>query len=119
MKDLLGVLSASLCIAHCLILPAAIAAGLPLAGMAVLSRKEVHLALSLLVVLLAVWAFPYGWFRHRQVLPGLLGLVAIGILVLTAFAAEVFEVYLATLGSFCLITAHLMNRHLLLNNVVL
>lgn len=119
MKDLLGVMGSSLCVLHCLVVPAAIAAGLPLAGMSVISGEKVHLALSLLVVFLAVWSFPSGWFRHRQVLPGLLALLGIGFLVLTAFAIDVFEVYLAVLAAFCLIAAHLTNRYLLVRKVIL
>ncbi len=119
MKDLLGVLGSSLCVVHCLVVPAVIAAGLPLAGMAAVSGEKVHLALSLLVALLAVWAFPAGWFGHRQVLPGLLALFGMSFLVLTAFAAEAFEVYLAILAAFCLIAAHLMNRYFLVRKVIL
>ena len=117
MKDLLGILGSSLCVVHCLVVPTAIAVGVPLAGMTDASGEKTHLVLSLLVLLLAVWAFPSGWFRHRQVLPGLLALVGVSFLVMTVFTVEAFEAYWATLAAFCLIAAHLMNRYLLGRNL--
>ncbi len=119
MKDLLGVLSSSLCVVHCLVLPVAVAAGLPFVGTALLSGEGVHLAFSCLVILLAAWAFPYGWLRHRHALPGVIAMFGIGLLMLTLIATEVLEVYLATLAACSLIAAHLMNRRLLTREKIL
>ena len=114
MKDLVGAICSTLCIAHCVALPAAVATGLPLAGMAVLSEEESHCALSLVIVLLALWAFPSGWRRHQQLIPSVMALVGIGLLVIAILTTETLEAYLVILASISLIAAHLTNRHLLL-----
>ena len=115
MKDLLGAFVSALCILHCLALPALISVGLPLAGAAIVTGEKAHLALSLMMILLALWAFPVGWFRHRQVLPGCVAMLGAALLALTILAGEHLEAYFASAAGVSLIVAHVINRYLLVS----
>lgn len=112
MKDLLGALCSGLCILHCTALPAVIAAGIPLGALALFTGEQAHLALSVLMVLFALWAFPWGWRRHKRALPSVVAGFGVGLLVI-ALMFEAWEVYLATLAGLSMIAAHGLNRYLL------
>lgn len=114
MRDLLGVACSGLCIIHCLALPLALAVGLPIAGLSMMTEESVHVVLITLIVALAVWAFPAGWRRHKRLLP--LGIAGCGIALMlaTTVAPQKLEVSLAVIAGVTLIAAHLSNRLLLI-----
>lgn len=114
MKDIVGAGCSGLCIVHCLALPVAIAVGLPVAGLSIVTGEWVHIALGTVVIVLAVLAFPAGWRRHKRLLP--LNIAGLGVVLMlgSIVAPEELEAYMAGIAGLSLITAHLLNRHLLL-----
>jgi hypothetical protein len=113
MKDLFGVACSSLCILHCLALPILVAAGIPLLGLSVLQGETTHIALSVLVIIVAFWSFPFSWRQHKNVVPGALAIIGLCLLALTRVMPESAELALTIFAGVLFITAHLINRKML------
>jgi hypothetical protein len=114
MKDILGATCSVLCMLHCLALPLLITVGLPVAGLAFLENENIHVLLSVIILAVALWAFPFGWQAHKRLFPSVLAVIGAALLVLSLVALEDFETYLAFFAGLSLVTAHLFNRRLLL-----
>ena len=114
MKDLFGAACSLLCIIHCLALPLLITVGLPIAGLSLLESENTHVILSVIILIVALWAFPIGWKTHRRLFPGVLAVIGASLLLSSLVAVEAFEAYLAAVAGAALISAHLANRKLLL-----
>jgi hypothetical protein len=117
MKDLFGVACSSLCIIHCLATPVLLAAGIPIVGLSALEGEGTHLFFAILVVVVALWSFPSGWRSHKNLIPGALALAGLSFLLLTPILGESMELALAIIAGLILITAHLVNRKLILKRL--
>lgn len=113
MKDLFGIACSSLCVLHCVATPLLVAAGIPFAGWALLEGETTHIVLSVVVVLVALISFPFGWRHHRSVLPGAMAIAGVVALLLTRLLSESFELVLTLLAAATFITAHWLNRKML------
>jgi len=112
-KDIFGVCLSGLCVMHCLLTPLLLLFGSAGAFGIWLESAWVHYALLAPISLLLVWSLPFAWSKHRQSKPLLVGAGGFSALVLSLFVPETLEPILAIAGSLLLITAHLLNRHLL------
>jgi hypothetical protein len=114
MKDILGAVCSGLCIIHCLALPALIATGTSFIGLVYLSAESTHLWLSVVMLIVALWALPAGWRAHKQFWPGLLGCLGVVLMAFALSATGAIEAYWTVACSVAFISGHLLNRHLLI-----
>lgn len=115
--DQLGIAGSVLCLIHCLATPFAIGY-LSTAGFGLLGHNTFHKVLALILLTIALFAFGPGFRRHKN--PAVLGVGALGILLLvgTGFILAPFhfhdlELGLTITGSLLLVGAHTANWRLL------
>jgi hypothetical protein len=111
--DVVGITASLACLAHCLLLPLAIAL-LPALSTMLSVPEEAHLVAFGLAVPVSGWAMLRGYHRHGIVHPlifGLVGLSALGLGSLGGFPWLV-ETGCTVAGSLLLTTAHLQNWRL-------
>ena len=116
MKDFLGACLSGLCILHCLLVPLLLAMGGASVLGAWIGSEWVHYLLIAPICLLLIWSLPLSWIKHRNLHPLWIGGSGFSLLLLSLFVPESAETLLAIVGSLGLITAHLLNRHLLNQN---
>jgi hypothetical protein len=113
MKDLVAAFISGLCIVHCLLTPIILALG----GAGILGNwleaEWLHYLLLVPILLLVGWSLPASRHQHQQQIPLWLGFTGVGLLLLSMFVPVSFEPWLAISAGMLLITAHLLNRHLL------
>ncbi|QYE37269.1 MerC domain-containing protein (plasmid) [Polymorphobacter sp. PAMC 29334] len=102
-----------LCLVHCLAFPVIIAL-LPAMAPILPQQPWVHPAILATALPLAVFALWRGWRRHRDVRPGLLGVL--GLLLMGAGLAmgegRLMETVLTVIGGLLLASAHALNWRL-------
>jgi len=112
LADRLGICLSALCILHCLAVPVAIA--LIPALQTFVDHDWFHVALVVILPVLAVMAFIPGFRKHRDkrvfywALPGM----ALVMLTLWFHESHAMQALFSIPGSLCLIRAHWINRHL-------
>ncbi|MBB5685638.1 MerC domain-containing protein [Sphingobium boeckii] len=105
-----AVTASLLCLAHCLLIPLAIAM-LPLLSDMLTLPEAFHIGLLIFAAPSALFALSLGWRQHGRAAPLVIGLGGIAALS-AALAFPVQEALLTTAGSILLITAHITNWHL-------
>ena len=113
MKDILGVFAALACFLHCIGGSAFAAIGIYLVGQSWNPSEFLHYALTGIMLLLAILAFPAGYRRHRQFAPLLLASLGIASMLAAIRVGERFELWWMLLSAFSMIMAHLLNGRLL------
>ena len=101
------------CLAHCVLLPVAIAA-LPAMASVVPIPDSVHLALLLLAVPSTGYALLIGYRMHRVIAPvifGTFGLICLALGAIT-FGRTSFEIPVTIVGSLAIAAGHLTNWRL-------
>ena len=111
--DRLGMWLSSLCALHCLATPLLVLA-LPVMG-EFFEQEWVHLTMALFVVPVGLFAFWSGYKHHHQIRVFTLGIIGLlmvgGASLLPHEMVEIHEWDVVTIiGSFFLITAHILNR---------
>jgi len=114
MKDNLAVACSGACMIHCLLTPIVI--GFGAAGMLGewLSSEWIHKVMLIPVVLLAFMSLPGAYKQHGNRWPLWLGMVGIIIMVSALVGPEAVETWITLMGGILLITAHLLNRNLMM-----
>lgn len=113
MKDFLGACLSGLCLLHCLLVPLLLTmSGAGVMG-AWIGADWVHYVLIAPISLLLVWSLPFAWRQHRHRYPLVIGVTGLSLLLLSLWVSESAEPFFAVIGSLGLISAHLLNGHLL------
>ena len=105
-----AVTASLLCLAHCILIPLAVAA-LPLLSSALALPESFHIGVLLFAAPTALFALGAGWRQHSRTAPLTLGMSGILLLGL-ALVFPVHETVLTIIGSLTLVTAHLANWRL-------
>jgi len=113
-KDILGVACSGLCMVHCLGLPIFAAASISSTGLVYLFSESTHFWLNILMLSMAIWTFPNGWRTHKVIWPSLLAFIGVGLMIMAAKVSENNEFYWVMASGVNFISAHLLNRHLLI-----
>lgn len=114
--DQAGIFLSAACVVHCVLTPFLL---LLLPSLQAFSDSELtHQILAVVLPLVALFAFVPGYKQHRNPLIFGLGFLGLGFIVFAAIDPYgnlhgFREAIVTTLGSACLITAHLKNRKLL------
>ena len=119
MKDNLGIFFSGLCIVHCIVTPLLAAAGLLGALTLDIESPVIHLSLLLPVIFFALTSFPVSKKRHGSIIPTLLACFGISLMVITLFMPEDLEIWLMLVAGTSVISAHLLNTHLLFSQQLL
>lgn len=111
--DKVGIFLSGLCALHCLLTPLLVLL-LPVIG-GFFEQPGVHLTLALIVVPVGFYAFWTGFRLHKEALIFGLGLVGLSMVGGAAIVphewVEIKGLDIVTIiGSFCLLTAHYLNR---------
>lgn len=115
-RDFLGTLLSSLCIVHCLALPAVLAFG----GVGVSLTYEhshstdhwIHGLILVPILFVVLASFPKSFVRHKNGQPAMLGGIGIFALVLGLVLPHDYEMIFNVVGGLLLIVAHSSNRRL-------
>lgn len=118
MKDNLGIFFSSLCIVHCVLTPLLAAAGLLGALTLDIESPLIHLTLLLPIIFFAVTSLPASKKRHGSITPTLLAFLGVLLMLITFVMPEEIEVWLMLVASISVITAHLLNKHLLFSRAL-
>jgi hypothetical protein len=73
----------------------------------------IHIVLLLPVILFALSSLPAAKKMHGSITPSVIAFLGISFMLLTFFLPEAFEVWVMMIASILVITAHLLNKHLL------
>jgi len=119
MKDNLGMFFSSLCIIHCVLTPLLAALGLLGSFTLDIESPFIHLALLLPVMLFAIWSLPASKKMHGSITPTLLAFLGISLMLITFFMPEEIELWLMLIASAAVISAHVLNKHLLFSRQIL
>lgn len=111
--DGLGMTASSMCIAHCVLMPLAIAL-LPAVGLSFLAGEEIHRFLVLGMIGIAALSFGLGYpMHHRKPVLGLMA-TGLGLLLLAVFSdghlSEIWETGFTIVGGMVMVSAHWLNR---------
>lgn len=110
--DTLGIAASSVCAAHCILLPLAVAL-LPGVLARFVAGPWVHGGLACVVVVTSLAAFIPGWLKHGEARVWRWALAGLGCVLAARFEAEgAAEMVLTTIGSVLLIVAHRLNHSL-------
>lgn len=113
MKDLFAACLSVFCILHCLFTPLLLTlGGLGLLG-SWLSAEWLHWVLLIPILLLLVLSLPAARHQHQQPWPLRLGVTGATVLVVSLWVPADVEPWLASAAGIMLMTAHLLNRYLL------
>jgi len=114
MKDQLGSLCSFLCIVHCSLTPLFLIFGLSIVDIAFLENEWIHRLIAIPMVLLMLLSIPVSIKSHGKYQPFLIGGIGLLVLFWSLLAAEEIEAYLTVVAGLLLMTAHVLNRKLLL-----
>ena len=117
MKDFFGAVCSVLCILHCLITPVFMLVGISSVGIHLVESEWIHWLLVIPIILLALWSFPNGWKTHGDYKPLIFGTAGVILMVMSLFVEHSYETYLAISAGLLLISAHLLNRKLVIKRV--
>lgn len=111
--DRFAMMLSGICMIHCLVTPLLVAL-LPILGIALLSDREFHWLLLVLVLPASIWALASGCRRHRRFTIAVIGVTGLVILVSIGIAGhQIFgedgERFVTSIGSATVAIAHLMN----------
>lgn len=110
MKDLFGMACSGLCICHCLLTPALIAAGgAGLIG-GVLELEWVHQILLIPVCFFVFTSLPSSFRQHLNWRPLALGLPGFTLMLMGVYGPAELELYLSLSGGALVVAAHMFNR---------
>lgn len=112
--DRTGIVLSGACLVHCLALPFLVAS-LPVFGLGIFLRVDVHKYLAILLIFTSALAFVPGYLTHKDrtvfywLMPGLSMLMAAAFLNYPSGAFD-WKFPVNILGGMCLIRAHVLNR---------
>ncbi len=119
MKDNLGIFCSTLCIIHCTLIPILAAMGIFGALSMALESPLIHAFLLIPVIFLAVSSLPKSKKVHGSLTPSLFAVLGIALMIITFFMPEEVELWLMLFAGLFVITAHLLNKYLLMSNTLL
>ena len=114
MKDFFGAFCSALCIVHCLITPVFLLIGISTTAIGFAETEWVHWALVMPAILFALWSLPAGIKTHGSFKPIVFGAAGIILMLMSGFVEHRYESYLVVSAGLLLISAHLINRRLVL-----
>lgn len=111
--DRVGVLVASTCLLHCLVMPFAIVL-LPAVLHDIPENEWIHIMLAIIAMPVATLALTRGYRVHRSTLPCTCALPGISLLCLSLLLHEPhwLETMVASIGALLLASGHILNRQL-------
>jgi 4-amino-4-deoxy-L-arabinose transferase-like glycosyltransferase len=113
MKDNLGIFFSALCIIHCLLMPILAAVGLISLVKFDIESPIIHITLLLPVIFFAVSSLPASKKMHESMTPSILAFLGISLMLVTLFLPEECELWVMLVAGTLVVTAHLLNKHLL------
>lgn len=112
-KDMLGASLSVLCICHCILTPIILVFFGTGVITAIAGHEAVHWLFIGPVAIIVCLAFPSARRLHKQSLPTVLAVCGLAILILALLLHGWLESVLTVIGGSILVSAHLLNRHLL------
>ncbi len=119
MKDNLGVFFSILCIIHCLLMPILAAVGLVSVVKFDIESPLIHISLLFPVIFFAVTSLPASKNMHGSTTPSILAFIGISLMLVIFFLPEEFELWVMLAAGTLVVTAHLLNKHLLFSQQLL
>lgn len=118
MKDNLAIFFSGMCLLHCLAFPILFVLGISGAMISWFEAEWIHRAFLVPVFLLAVISLPHAYKQHECVVPLLLGGLGIAITLSSFMLPESLELWLLVPSALLLISAHTVNKRLLMTRPV-
>lgn len=110
-KDKLGIILSLGCLIHCVLMPVILPV-LPLFGLAAKHEAAIHIVLAVLVTGVAAVTIIPGYFKHKDLLILILGVLGTTLIIMSGFLEAMgYPTTLLTIaGSWSLIGAHYNNH---------
>ncbi len=115
MKDNLAIFCSGLCLVHCFAGTILLVLGLSGTLLNWFEQEWIHQVLLIPVVILALLSLPHAYKTHGSFAPVILVTIGISAMLSSWYLPESFELWLVIPSALLIITAHGMNKWLLLN----
>lgn len=115
MKDNIAMFCSGLCLIHCFTAPLLLVIGISGPLFNWFEQEWIHQVLLIPVVILAVLSLPHAYKKHRSFTPVVLVTIGITAMLSSWYLPESIELWLVIPSALLIITAHGMNKWLLIN----